>query len=104
MSADEAVRWGLVNRVLPDHESLLRAVREVAAEIASKAPTAVYGSKRMINYAQDHTTADALDYIRVWNTGMLQPADISEAMTANAEKRAGEFADLPEISDSTTTS
>ena len=56
---------------------------------------AVYGSKRMINYARDHTTADALDYISIWNTSMMNSEEILEAMSAKAEQREGEFADLP---------
>ncbi len=101
MSADEALHHGLVNRVLPDHDALLKSVNEVAAQIATKAPLAVFGSKRMINYTRDHTTADSLDYIRVWNASMLQPEDMIEAMAANVEQRSAEFSELPKISDNT---
>jgi enoyl-CoA hydratase len=55
----------------------------------------VYGSKRMINYARDHTTADGLDYIAIWNASNLHVSEIQEAMTANKEQRPGNFADLP---------
>lgn len=95
MSAEEARSVGLVNQVFKDHDSLLDGVMAVAAEIASKPPLAVYGCKRMINYSRDHSTADGLDYIGVWNAAMLLPAEMSEAMQANAEKRPGNFADLP---------
>jgi len=95
MGAEEARQCGLVNRVYPDQETMLAEVMVVAAEIASKAPTAVFGSKRVINYSRDHATADVLDYIRVWNAAMLQPEEIIEAMAANAQKRPGEFAELP---------
>jgi enoyl-CoA hydratase len=95
MSAAEAQSVGLVNRVFEDHNSLLEGVMALAAEIASKPPLAVYGCKRMINYSRDHSTADGLDYIGVWNAAMLLPAEMAEAMQANAEKRPGNFADLP---------
>lgn len=97
MDAAEAEKFGLVNRVYPDQEAMLEGVLEIAAEIARKAPLAVYGCKRMITYSRDHSTADALDYIGVWNASMLQPEEIMEAMSANAEKREGVFAELPEI-------
>lgn len=97
MPADEAQSAGLVNRVYADQESMLEEVMKVAAEIASKAPLAVYGCKRMINYARDHSTVDGLDYISIWNASMLQPDEMAEAMTANREKRAGQFVDLPKI-------
>jgi len=95
MSADEAKACGLVNAVYENHDEMLQAVMTIATEIASKAPLAVYGCKRMINYSRDHSTADGLDYIGIWNASMLQPDEMVEAITANGEKRAGDFADLP---------
>lgn len=97
MPAAEAQAVGLVNRVFPDQESMLQEVMAIAGEIASKPPLAIYGCKRMANYSRDHSTADALDYIRIWNASMLQRDEILEAMQANMEKRPGEFAELPPI-------
>jgi enoyl-CoA hydratase len=97
MSAHEAQQVGLVNRVFPDQATMLESVTEMAHEIARKAPLAIYGCKRMLNYSRDHSTADGLDYISIWNASMLQIDEIREAMTANAEKRAGEFVDLPPL-------
>jgi enoyl-CoA hydratase len=95
VSAREAHQMGLVNQVFADHDALLDGVMAIAREIAAKAPLAVYGSKRMINYARDHTTADGLDYIAIWNASNLHVSEIQEAMTANKEQRPGNFADLP---------
>ncbi len=97
MSAQEGKEVGLINQIYPDQETMLTEVLAVAREIASKAPLAVYGCKRMINYARDHSTADGLDYISIWNASMLQPDEMAEAMAARAEKREGDFADLPPI-------
>ncbi len=95
MPAAEAKEAGLVNRVFADQAAMLDGVMEIAREIASKAPVAVYGSKRMINYARDHSTEDALDYISIWNTSMMNSEEILEAIQAKGEKRPGEFVDLP---------
>lgn len=95
VSAAEAKAMGLVNQVYADQQQMLDGVMAIAQEIASKAPLAVYGCKRMINYARDHSTADGLDYIAIWNASMLQLDEIQEAMAANAEKRPGDFAPLP---------
>jgi len=95
MPAAEAQALGLVNRVFPDQQTMLAEVMDVAREITRKAPMAIYGCKRMINYARDHSTADTLDYVGVWNASMLQPEEIMEAMAANAQKRPGDFVDLP---------
>lgn len=96
VSATEARQMGLINEVFPDQEAMLTAVMAIAAEIASKAPLAVYGCKRMINYARDHTTTDGLDYIAIWNASMLKLEEIQEAISANAEGRPGDFAPLPQ--------
>ncbi len=97
MAAAEAREVGLVNRVYRSHAEMLAGVMEIAAEIASKAPLAVMGCKRMMNYARDHSVADGLDYIGIWNASMLQREEIFEAMQANAEKRPGNFVELPPI-------
>ncbi|MBT8113752.1 MAG: crotonase/enoyl-CoA hydratase family protein [Arenicella sp.] len=97
MMAEEARQHGLVNEVFADQQAMVEAVSEIAAQIVSKAPLAVHGCKRMINYSRDHNTADTLDYIGIWNASMLQPAEMMEAMTANAQKREGNFTELPEI-------
>lgn len=97
MPADEAKEAGLVNRVFADQETMLAEVMKIAREIASKAPLAVYGCKRVITYSRDHNTLDGLDYIGIWNASMLQPDEMVEAVMANAAKRPGNFVDLPVI-------
>ena len=95
MPAHEAKDAGLVNRVFADQDAMLEGVMKIAEEIAGKAPLALYGCKRMVNYARDHSTSDGLDYISIWNASMLQPEEMIEALSANAEKRPGDFVDLP---------
>ena len=97
MPAHEAKDAGLVNQVFADQDTMLEGVMKVAEEIASKAPLAVYGCKRMINYGRDHITSDGLDYISIWNASMLQPEEMVEALSANAEQRQGDFVDLPKL-------
>lgn len=94
-NAGEAKESGLVNQVFADHETMLAEVMDIAREIASKAPIAVYGSKRMINYARDHSTQDGLDYISIWNSSMTNSEEILEAISAKAENRPAKFVDLP---------
>ena len=95
MPAAEAKAVGLVNQVFADQAAMLDAVMGIAAEIAEKAPLAVYGCKRMINYSKDHSTADTLDYIAIWNASMMNGQEMQEAMQARAEKRSGDFTELP---------
>lgn len=95
MLADEALRLGFVNRVLTSHEDCRAAAQEMAQEIASKAPMAVHGAKQMITYSRDHTTAEALDRIALWNSANLQPSELMAAMASRQTGRPGEFASLP---------
>ncbi len=93
-SVAEAQQVGFVNRVYPDHDSLLAGVMEIAAEIATKSPVAVWGTKRTMNYGRDHSVADGLEFIANWNAAMLDADDMTEAMTAQLEKREPDFPDL----------
>ena len=95
MAAQEAKELGFANEIFKDHKSMLVGVMEIAKKIASKAPLAIYGSKRIINYARDHSTSDTLDYIGIWNASMLQQDEIKEAMIAKNEKRDPNFVELP---------
>ena len=48
----------------------------------------------MINYARDHSTADSLNYIATWQTGMFHPQDMAETFAAKRDQRDPEFEDL----------
>lgn len=92
--AEEAKSCGFVNAVFDTQEEMLAAVMGIARDIAARSPLAVYGSKEMINYARDHSIADGLKHIAVWQTGMFQPHDMMESFAAKSEKREPEFDDL----------
>lgn len=96
--ADKARQIGLVNEVFDTPEALLEGVMEIAGRIAAHSPLAVAGCKAMFNYARDHSTASALDYVAVWNAAMLRAEDIREAYLARGEKRAPRFDDLRPVS------
>ena len=66
LPADRAYQVGLTQEVFDDHESLVGGVLEIAAEIASKSPLAIWGTKEMLNYSRDHSVADGLNYIDSW--------------------------------------
>lgn len=93
LSAQEALRAGLVNEVYKTQEDMLAAVMEIAKCIASKSPLAVQGCKEMINYTRDHSVEDSLNYVATWNAGMLLSNDLLEAMAAAQQKRPGQFDD-----------
>ena len=97
MSAQRAKEVGLVNEVYPDQETMVNDVLDIAGRIASKSPLAIYGTKQSVLYARDHSVADSLHHISLWQSGMFHPADMMESFQAQAEKREPVFDDLNEI-------
>jgi enoyl-CoA hydratase len=93
-SAAEAQAAGFVNAVFADHDALLAGVMDVAAEIATKSPMAVWGTKQTMHYTRDHSVADGLEFIANWNAAMFDTDDMGEAFAAKMEKRDAEFPDL----------
>ncbi|HSH58053.1 MAG TPA: enoyl-CoA hydratase-related protein, partial [Acidimicrobiales bacterium] len=91
ITADRALAVGLVNEVFEDHDAVVAAARELAAEIATLSPLAVQGTKAILRHAQDHSVAESLDYVALWNTAFAGSNDVQEAMAAFLEKRPPNF-------------
>ena len=93
MDAAEALDRGFVNAVYEDHAAMTEAVNEVAAEIASKSPMAIWGTKQSMNYGRDHSVADGLEYIATWNAAMFDTDDMGEAFKSQIDRRDANFPD-----------
>ena len=89
--AERARDIGLVNDVLPDHDSLLKSAHELAVEIAANSPLVVQGTKAVLRAGEGRSVAEGLDYVGIWNAAFLQSNDLVEAMTAFMEKRPPRF-------------
>ncbi|XP_032246548.1 delta(3,5)-Delta(2,4)-dienoyl-CoA isomerase, mitochondrial [Halichoerus grypus] len=87
MMADEALSSGLVSRVFPDKVGMLDAAFTLAAEISTKSPVAVQGTKINLVYSRNHSVADGLNYTATWNMSMLQTQDIVKSVQAAMEKQ-----------------
>ena len=97
MYADEAKETGLVSDTYDSQDKMLEAASSLAKEIASKSPVAIYGLKAVMNYSRDHSVKDGLEYNALWSGAMLSQKDMTEAMTANMEKREASFNDLVDV-------
>jgi enoyl-CoA hydratase/carnithine racemase len=86
ISAEEAERAGIVNRVVPADE-FDGVVREWAMKLASKSPVLMKLGKDAMFRQQDMAFADALDYLRAQLTLGLSTEDIQEGVKAFFEKR-----------------
>ncbi|CCG81437.1 Enoyl-CoA hydratase/isomerase family protein [Taphrina deformans PYCC 5710] len=94
VTADEALRHGLLARVCPDRDATLAAALDTAALIASKSPVAVQGTKFLLDYSREHAVQEGLLMTAVWNASMLQAKDVSDAIAAVLTKSPARFAKL----------
>ena len=90
ITADEALRWGLINEVVPEASSVLDAAIELAGRITVNAPLAVQASKRVAVGADGGTiTAETAHWDRSnrETTRVFRSEDAMEGPLAFAEKR-----------------
>jgi enoyl-CoA hydratase len=92
--AARAHALGFVNDLFETQEAMLDEVMNVAQEIATKPPVAVWASKQAIDYARDHAVADGLRQMGWLQSGLWDNEAVAEAIRARAEKRAPRFPDL----------
>ena len=90
ISAEEAWRAGLVNRVVPK-ESLMDEAMKIANEIASKPTISVRAAKEAISKAQDTTMEVGLEFERRTFYILFATEDGKEGMRAFLEKRKPAF-------------
>jgi enoyl-CoA hydratase len=86
LSAEEALHYGLVNRVVPV-ESYLDEALHLAAEIAARAPLAIRLGKEAVNKAFELPLTEGLDAERRAFTSLFATEDQKEGMAAFVEKR-----------------
>jgi enoyl-CoA hydratase len=86
IDAREALRIGLVQRVVP-HDELLREAKRIGTTIASKAPLAVAACKRAINNGAHLSIDDALELEALEFGALVDTEDIKEGTGAFLEKR-----------------
>jgi enoyl-CoA hydratase len=90
LDAAEALRVGLVNRVVSQAE-LLPAARELAGRIQKRAPLATELAKASLNSAGNIPVEFGMAFDRVAQAVLNATADKKEGMTAFLEKRSAEF-------------
>jgi enoyl-CoA hydratase len=86
LSAQEALQFGLVNRLVPVSEYLNEAIK-LAEEIAWRAPLAVRAAKRMINQSYERMLSEGLDEEKQAFYSLFASEDQKEGMRAFIEKR-----------------
>ncbi len=90
LSADQALAWGVVNRVVP-HQELEATVQEYAARLA-QGPSLAYGlTKRAMYRAWEQTLEEALAYEAYLQETAARSHDYQEGVQAFLEKRPPRF-------------
>jgi enoyl-CoA hydratase len=90
IDAAEAVRIGLVDRVLPDAE-LWDATMEIARTISGNAPLAIQAAKITIAQVLKDPDKRDTDAIKAIGTACMDSEDFREGRTAFMEKRKPRF-------------
>ena len=90
ISAEEAERIGIVNKVVPA-EGFDAAVAEWAAKLAARSPVLMRMGKDAMFRHQDMAFADALEYLHAQLTLAFSTEDIQEGVKAFFEKRETEW-------------
>ena len=90
ISAQEALRIGLVNEVLPAAELIGRA-EAIAGKVAANAPLAVQYAMEAVNKGLDMTLAEGLAFEAALFGVCCSTADKKEGTAAFLEKRAAQF-------------
>jgi len=86
LSAQEAMGFGLVNRVVPVSDFLNEALK-FAEKIAGRAPLAVRAAKKMINQSYERFLSDGLAQEKQVFYNLFGSEDQKEGMQAFIEKR-----------------
>lgn len=90
LDADECLRLGLFNRVVP-HETLEEETMKLARTLAAKPALALSLTKRAVYQSMRHSLPEMLDYELEAQLRCFQSGDAGEGITAFVEKRAPVF-------------
>lgn len=90
ITAEEALAYGIVNRVVPA-TALMAEARKLADEIAAKPPLSIAFIKQAINTGLQVGMEEGLEYERLGAAMIMDSADRAEGMAAFLEKRKPVF-------------
>jgi E-phenylitaconyl-CoA hydratase len=90
IDAATALRWGLVNKVVPQAQ-LLSSAMDYAKRISANAPLAVQAAKELALRSRDLDLASGLRMEQLFLRVLQTSDDVQEGSTAFSEKRAPQF-------------
>ena len=90
LSAQEALDWGLITRVVPEGELLSQAIA-CATQLVEGAPKALGAAKRLLHSGWNETLETQMENESQTIANMARTSDTREAIKAFIEKRAPKF-------------
>eukprot|EP01080_Neovahlkampfia_damariscottae_P003130 gene3130-5446_t len=84
-------KFGLVNNVFETKEELLKEARRMASIISSNSPLVVQATKHILDYSSEHSVAEGLEYVALWNSAFLRSEDLNEAIMSFMQKKTPKF-------------
>ena len=90
LSAQEALGWGLITRVVPEEELFSQAMA-CATQLAKGAPKALGAAKRLLHSGWSETLETQLENEAQTIANMTRTSDTREGIKAFIEKRAPKF-------------
>ena len=90
IALEQALAWGLVNRVV-EQGGALDGARELAKTIASRGPLSNRLAKKLVDAAQDHALDAALSMSTIAQQEIFDSHDLHEGVAAFLAKRPPEF-------------
>jgi enoyl-CoA hydratase len=91
ITAERALRLGLVSDITEPGDALLERGRQEARSIAALPPLVVQGVKHILEWQDGKSVSDSLDYVATWNAAYLASEDLGEAVAAFFSKRPPEY-------------
>ncbi len=93
VSAQQALEWGWVNRVVPRAE-LDAAVDELCHELLAKMPEIVRATKAQLSFWKDLSWSLTIRHAREWLTIHAASAEVEEGLASFEEKRPPDYETL----------
>jgi enoyl-CoA hydratase/carnithine racemase len=90
LDAQEALRYGLIEKVVPDNE-IIDAAMKLAGIIMQKGPLAIVAAKKVLNRTRDLPLAAGLELESDFWAGLAASGDMKEGARAFIEKRKPEY-------------
>ena len=87
IDSKEALRIGLINKILPDHNLAMEEAIKVANEIAENPSIVVEGIKEVMRFSEGKPMDAGLNYVCVWNSSFLASRDFSSAIDGFKNKK-----------------